>query len=164
MQAQDYERITKWFRGHPLRIKGLKICNQVITNSTYLAYIGMIFWLIFRQDFRVIRIVLVTGISFVLVSIFRTYLSYPRPYEVLEIEPLIPKDKKGKSFPSRHVFSIFIIAYAFYYIYPILGGIFFVAGAALAVIRVIAGIHFPRDVAAGAVLALAAGFLGFIIL
>ena len=37
------------------------------------------------------------------------------------------------------------------------------AGVALAVIRVVSGVHFPRDVVAGAVLGIALGAVGFLL-
>lgn len=52
-------------------------------------------------------------------------------------KPLIPKDTKGNSFPSRHVFSIYIIAMAAWYVCPPLGVILCVAGVFLAAARVI---------------------------
>ena len=95
--------------------------------------------------------------SFLLVSVFRNLYNAKRPYELLEIQPLIHKDKKGKSFPSRHVFSVFVIAMTFLWLCPPAGVVFLVVGVLLALCRVIGGVHFPRDVIAGALAGIAAG-------
>ena len=105
----------------------------------------------------------VPGISFVLVSVFRRILNAPRPYEVFDGVPVIAKDTLGKSFPSRHAFSIFIIGMAFCACCPLTwaGPAVLVLGVALAAIRVIAGVHFPRDVIAGALTGILLGYVGF---
>lgn len=77
------------------------------------------------------------------------------------LPPLIPKDTRGNSFPSRHVFSVFVIDMAFWWVCPPLGGVFLAVGVLIALIRVIGGVHFPRDVLSGAVLGAACGAVGF---
>ena len=108
----------------------------------------------------------VPGISFVLVSVFRHIVNAPRPYEVFDGVPVIAKDTLGKSFPSRHAFSIFIIGMAFCACCPLAGAgpIILLLGVALAIIRVIAGVHFPRDVIAGALAGILLGYVGFWVL
>ncbi|WP_200789018.1 phosphatase PAP2 family protein [Atopostipes suicloacalis] len=101
------------------------------------------------------------GISFVFVSIFRHYVNAPRPYEVADIEPIIEKETTGNSFPSRHVFSIFVIATTLYFISKPLGILLMIAGVLLAILRVVGGVHFPRDVIAGAIIGIVSGVLGF---
>jgi membrane-associated phospholipid phosphatase len=109
---------------------------------------------------------LVPGISFVLVSVFRRIVNAPRPYEVFDGVPVIAKDTLGKSFPSRHAFSIFVIGMAFCACCPLTwaGPTILVLGVALAVIRVIAGVHFPRDAIAGALAGILLGYMGFWVL
>ena len=63
----------------------------------------------YKKDPDAVRALLVPGISFGAVSLFRWAFRAPRPYEVFETTPVIKKNTKGKSFPSRHVFSIFVI-------------------------------------------------------
>ena len=72
---------------------------------------------------------------------------------------MIPKDTKGNSFPSRHVFSIYIIAMAAWYVWMPLGVILCVAGVFLAAARVIGRVHFMKDVVAGALIAVGCGIL-----
>ena len=80
------------------------------------------------------------------------------------IQPLLVRRKKGQSFPSRHTFSIFMIAMALGYVWMPAGILFLILGALLGSIRVIGGVHFPRDVIAGAAVGIGIGVLGFYIL
>ena len=106
------------------------------------------------------------GISFVALSVGRAIINRPRPYEAFEIPPVIPKDTKGNSFPSRHVFSATVIAVTFILMSPWswLGVLFLGMSVALAVVRVISGVHYISDVVAGLVVAILAGVIGYLVL
>ena len=101
-----------------------------------------------------------------LVTVLRKVINAPRPYEVFDAAPVIPKDTRGNSFPSRHAFSIFVIAMTFCACCPLTwaGPVMLAAGVLLAVIRVVSGVHFPCDVVVGALLGMLAGFVGLWIL
>ena len=72
--------------------------------------------------------------------------------DFLNYESVIPKDKKGQSFPSRHVYSAFIIAFTFMnvsavnHIFLYVGIVLALIAMLVAVIRVISGVHFISDV------------------
>ena len=110
---------------------------------------------------RLIRFILVPAVGFVIVTLFRKVVGAKRPYEIYDFTPLLNKDTKANSFPSRHVFSNMIIAAAVFWINLPLGVATGSCGVALAVFRVITGVHFPKDVAAGAVIAVLFGWIGF---
>jgi membrane-associated phospholipid phosphatase len=114
-----------------------------------------------QRDSRLLKAVLVPAVSFVLLSLYRRWNNAKRPYEVLDIQPLIQKDTKGKSFPSRHVFSVFVIAMTFLWLKPWLGVVFLAAGVLLAACRVIGGVHWVKDVVVGALAGIVAGLVGF---
>lgn len=156
-----YQKISEPFRASERRVIWLNRLNRIFTLSVYIAYPLSLIVLFFLRDARLLRCVAVPAVSFVLLSVFRRYFNAKRPYEVLDIQPLIHKDTKGKSFPSRHVFSMFIIAMSFFYLIPALGIVLFALGILLGAIRVIGGVHFPRDVIAGALIGIACGILGF---
>jgi membrane-associated phospholipid phosphatase len=88
---------------------------------------------------------------------------------VYDTPPAIPKDKKGSSFPSRHVYSAFAIAFAFAWNGSVLeipavvglAAVLALLGVLLAVIRVLSGIHFLSDVLAGAAWALLVSVVGY---
>ena len=101
--------------------------------------------------------------TFVSVTLLRYFINRARPYEVLDIDPLIKKNKSGQSFPSRHAASVFIIAMAFLYIQTKIGIIMLILAAVIGVTRVLAGVHFVRDVVGGAAIGIIAGILGFFI-
>lgn len=141
--------------------KAINLSNRLITYSVYATYPVVLVLLMYSRDARFWRVLLAPSISFVVVSIFRNYVDAPRPYEVTGKTPIITKDTKGKSFPSRHVFSVFVIASTLYFISKPLGIFLMLAGCVLAVLRVIGGVHFPRDVIAGAIIGIVSGILGF---
>ena len=95
------------------------------------------------------------------VSVFRHILNVPRPYEKFEIAPAIEKETHGKSFPSRHVFSVFVIAMTIFYVYTNVGILLCIIGILLGIIRVIGGVHEPRDIIAGALIGILSGLVGF---
>lgn len=156
MTAQQYEALSAPFRGKR-GTKALNLLNFVLTRLCYVAYPLALVVLGFHRDGRLIKALLVPAISFLLLSIFRSKVNAKRPYEVLDIQPLIHKDTKGNSFPSRHVFSVFVIAMTFLWLLPPLGAAFLTVGVLLAACRVVGGVHWPRDVVAGAAVGIVAG-------
>jgi len=164
MTKEFYERITAVYKKRPKLLKAVKILNFGITGLTMALYAGLLAWLFISKDQRFVRVFLTPGLSFLVVSAMREIIHAKRPYEVLDIKPLIPKNRKGGSFPSRHAYSTYVIAMSFYYICPPLGIVFFVLGALMAYIRVIGGMHFPRDVIAGVLIGILSGAIGFYII
>ena len=161
MTKEQYARWSAPIARHPNGPRILKGVNTLLTRLCYVCYPLLLLALALRRDRRFWRALLVPAVSFVLVSLFRRCLNAPRPYQVLDIQPLIHKDTRGKSFPSRHVFSVFMIDMVWWYLCPPVGAVFFLAGVVLAAVRVLGGVHFPRDVIAGALFAGAAGWAGF---
>lgn len=162
--AQQYQHITQPLRRHPALLRAMVLVNQLITICIYAAYPLLLVWLLLRHDVRFWHVLLVPGISFVLLSLLRDRINAPRPYEQLDITPLIHKNTKGHSFPSRHVFSAAVISTAFLYCGCTLGAVFLVFSLLLAIIRVLGGVHFPRDVLTGLFIGLITGAVGFILL
>lgn len=173
MQKSTYISITDALRARPVLARGVSLANKAITDVVYVAYPCLLVWLAYAAATgaagaagALLRAVLVPGISFVLVTVLRKAINAPRPYEVFDAAPVIPKDTRGNSFPSRHAFSIFVIAMTFCACCPLAwaGPVMLAAGVLLAVIRVVSGVHFPCDVVVGALLGMLAGFVGLWIL
>lgn len=164
MTAQNYQKWTRSLRKHPKWTCILLLCNTILTRLIYVAYPLLLLYLFFEKNEAFLRVLLTPAISFLLLSIFREHINAPRPYEKLDIQPLIPKNTKGHSFPSRHVFSVAVIACAFLYTIPWIGVIFLALSVMMAVIRVLGGVHFPKDVIAGLAIGLCSGIVGFILL
>lgn len=124
----------------------------------------MLVWLYFgKEDY--LRAISVPFISFCVLSAVRYFINRPRPYEKsVLIKPVNGKTTKGKSMPSRHTFSVFIIAFTAFCFSPVLGVCLFAAGVLLGTVRVLLGVHFISDVIVAATAAAAAGFVGFCII
>lgn len=164
MTKEQYIKITEPMRKNQEKTKRVIAMNQILTGVVFMVYPLYMAVLYGENDPKLLRVLLVPAVSFVLVTILRRIINAPRPYEKFDIPPVIEKDTKGKSFPSRHVFSVFIIAVAIFYSHPGPGILIGLIGVAMAVIRVLGGVHEVRDVAAGAVIGLLCGIVGFYIL
>lgn len=164
MTCSQYNRIESWFRHRPAALKLLKILNHTLPMVFYLPYPLALLWLLWHRDSRLALCVAVPAIAFLGCTAVRHVLNRPRPYEVWNIRPLIQKNKSGHSFPSRHLTCAGVIAVTFCYLCPPAGAVLLFLTALMAAVRVIAGIHFTKDVTAGALIGLTIGFAGFFIL
>ncbi len=163
MRLETYRTLLDKMDAHPTVAQWIGRANLLITAAAYIAYPALVLFLLFTRDPRVLRVLLTAAVSFVLVTLLRYFVHAPRPYEVLSRTGAIHKSKKGSSFPSRHVFSIFVIAMTFIYICLPLGIVFLLLGAVLAVLRVVGGVHFIKDVVAGSLIGIVSGVLGLYI-
>lgn len=161
MTEESYARWSAPLRARPAATHTLLAVNKLLTYAGYVAYPLLLVLLAVQESPLLARCVVVPAALFAAVSAFRRAVNAPRPYEALDIVPLISKNTRGKSFPSRHTFSFFTIAAAWWLYAPVVGCVLMIAGAALGVVRVLGGVHFPRDVAAGATSALVLSFAGY---
>lgn len=161
MKQEFYDKLSAPFETSERKKNSLLRVNHILTDVVYLVYPALLLYLLINRDSRFWRVLFVPAVTFALVTLFRKKFNAPRPYETWPVKPLIPKDTKGNSFPSRHVFSIYIIAMAAWYVWWPLGLILVVAGVFLAAARVIGRVHFVKDVVAGALIAVGAGVLCF---
>ncbi|MCI9415880.1 MAG: phosphatase PAP2 family protein [Eubacterium sp.] len=163
MTKEQYE---KWSAPYRRKRNGISILigiDRAITAVVFVSYPVLLAALMLQKLYgEMLLCVVVPAVSFVLVSVFRKFYSAPRPYEILDIQPLIKKNTKGKSFPSRHVFSVFMIGMTYFYMYWPAGIAIGILGIALAYVRVVGGVHFPKDIAAGALIGILSGILYFI--
>lgn len=163
MTREQYEKLSKPFRNHEMERNVILTMDKILTVLIFAAYPVLLVWLWYEMPIKeLLKCIFVPGVSFLLVSAFRALYSAPRPYEKLDIQPLIPKETKGKSFPSRHVFSTFMIGMTFFYVYKPLGIGIGIIGLLMGFIRVAGGVHFPKDVAAGAIIGILCGMLYFV--
>lgn len=82
-----------------------------------------------------------------------------RPYAADSDAIVFGARSHDPSFPSDHAAAAFAIAVAVFCFDRVIGGIFIAAAAAIAIGRVIAGVHYPADVVAGALVGAAAALL-----
>lgn len=165
MTAKSYERLFRFFRQSPLRQTILLLAAKylpVILAATY--GIGAI-WLCKERSVYLLRYLLVPAAVFLGVSILRSAINRPRPYDQLGYEPLAPaKRGKGKSFPSRHTASAFIIALALLTLSPVVGIAALTVACLIGASRVLTGVHYPSDVLTAVVFPVVLGIFGFWIL
>lgn len=156
---QRYEQWAAPLRGRPGVVRALNIVNHGIVVVFYAAYAPLLGWACVSDPWKLAPLVGVTAVGFAAVSFFRRRFNAPRPYECCAIAPLIARDGAGKSFPSRHAFSAFAIAASWFAASAPVAVVLLVAAVVLAVCRVLGGVHFPRDVVAGAFIGSATGAL-----
>gem|GEM_PF-30848 len=160
-----HARVTAWWRAKPGRAKALDRTCKVLKYACYLLYPALLVMLAWEwvrngcvgmpRDF--LQALAVPALGFVLVSLMRRAINEPRPYEACGIEKLIDKDTQGKSFPSRHSFSIAVIGMCWLRYVPAAGILILLASLVMAWARVLAGVHYPRDVVCGLALGVVAG-------
>lgn len=158
MKKETYENIFRKVQAVPNGVWLIQILGKGLTYATAIVYFMAIVMQLYNREIKIaVILTIVPAVSFFLVSVFRKYYNARRPYEIYGFMPLIPKDTKGKSFPSRHVFSIFVIGSTIIWFYPATGALVCMAGCILAVVRVVTGVHFPKDVAVGALAGILCG-------
>lgn len=164
MTHAQYGKLYRPFRSAKRLRQMLVYTDFILTGLVYLSYPTLLCVLFFTKDVRLWRCFFVPLVSFLAVSGLRKLIDAERPYEKWQFRPILHKEKRGESFPSRHVFSVFVIAFAFYYTAVPVGIVLTVFGVILAAVRVLGGVHFVRDVLAGAGIGIFAGVLGFFVL
>lgn len=167
----DYPKLVASLRSRPTLTRAINATNTALTWLGYLSY-GLLLIVVAMVRFDLLlESILVPGASFTIVTIIRSGVNETRPYARLGYEPLIPKANTGKSFPSRHAFCMFMIAASWlnlaqktaWAMVPI--DVFalslFASALLLAVIRVASGVHYLKDVIAGALFALILAHIGY---
>ena len=150
MTAEQYERWSAWWRAHEGALKALLTVNRGLRYLGYLMYPLLLVLVAIFDLPSLPKLIFVPLLGFLVVSGFRTAFDAPRPYEFLDIDPLIKKTTVGQSMPSRHLFSMTMIAMCWLYWCAPVGAALLLLCVVMGYIRVVGGVHFPRDVFAGA--------------
>ncbi len=164
MKKEAYQKRMRYFNEHPDLSERLHIANKILTGIVFVSYPVLLFWLFREHSPALVRAVFVPLGSLAAVSVFRCAVNRKRPYEAFETKPAIPKATQGKSFPSRHVFCVFLIAMTYLCLtsWRAAGLFLLAAGVLLAVVRVLTGVHYVSDVCCGAAAGILAGLLGYV--
>ena len=153
-----YRRISEKIRGN--RVHSLLISfNMYFTYFMYLLYPLILLYFALTRNAAFIRTLLIPMAGFFLLTYVRSRINRPRPYEKWDIEPLLDKSTKGNSMPSRHVFSAVVISCAAMLIAPGFGYLLLLLCILYSAERVLIGVHYPSDVAAGYAAGLFCGWL-----
>lgn len=166
MNGESYKSMSAYFSETRARNNTIKALHDVLPLVMYIFYPIQMISLGLSQGFDsevFLRFTLIPLGTLIVVTIVRAIINAKRPYEVYDYTPPVHKDTKGKSFPSRHTVCAFIIAMAFMYVQVSLGVIMLVIAAVIGLTRVLAGVHFIRDVISGAAIGVLIGVLGFFV-
>ena len=169
MTPEKYRKIHTWFSARPAALKALALCSRLLPLVQAAAYLALLALLGFRwaageDSMRLLaRAVLVPGAVLAGGSALRAALNRPRPYEQPGFTPLLPKETAGKAFPSRHTLSGAVIAMAWLPVSGAAAAVLAVLAVAIGATRVLAGVHWVKDVAAGAALGFGLGALGMLL-
>ena len=160
-----YEKRKSGLLRHPHLLQLMRVFNRMMTVLMPLDYLTLLGTNFVGEgigkDLSVY--ILVPAFGFVLLTLVRKWINQPRPYETWEIIPLLDKDSSGNSMPSRHVFSATIISMACLHANLPVGLVLLVLSALLGFVRILGGVHYPKDVLVGYACGLLLGILFFIL-
>lgn len=159
MSAHFYEKLNAFAAKNRYLSAFVRITDKVLVIGISLSYLLLLISLFAGRSDRSLASLLIPAISFVFVSLIRYLIDRARPYDKLHLQEILNARKKGRSFPSRHVFSASVIAATFYPICPAVSIALFAAAVLLAFCRVVGGVHYISDVFVGLALGAAVGVL-----
>ena len=159
-----YNHIAGKIENKPIFLRLLRTFNRFMTVVMPIVYLTLLTTIYFREGFgkQVLMYVFIPASGFVILSFLRKKINAPRPYEEWDIKPLLDRDSPGQSMPSRHVFSATIISMACLHASLSVGVILLVLSGLLGLVRVLGGVHFPKDVVVGYICALVWGVIFFL--
>ena len=159
-----YNHIAGKIENKPFLLRLLRTFNRFMTVVMPIVYLTLLVTTYFQEGFgkQVLIYVFISATGFVMLSLLRKKLNAPRPYEVWEIVPLLDRDSPGQSMPSRHVFSASIISMACLHASLSVGLILLILSAILGLVRVLGGVHYPKDVVVGYICGLVWGVIFFL--
>lgn len=166
MKGESYKNVSLYFSETRARSNTIKALHDALPLILFIFYPIQLIMLAITDGLlseTFLKFTLIPLITLILVTIVRAAINAKRPFEVYDYTPAVHKNSVGKSFPSRHTVSAFIIAMAFLYVQPKIGVVMLVVAALIAATRVLSGVHFVRDVISGALIGVGIGVLGFFV-
>ena len=159
-----YGNVAANIKNKPIFLRLLRVFNRLMTVVIPIVYLTLLVITYLQQGLgkQVLMYVFVPATGFVILSFLRKKINAPRPYEEWDIKPLLDRDSPGQSMPSRHVFSATIISMACLHASVTMGMICLTLSAFLGLVRVLGGVHFPKDVVVGYMCALVWGVIFFL--
>ena len=159
-----YDHIAGKIENRPIFLRLLRAFNRFMTVVMPIVYLTLLTTIYFREGFRkqVLIYVFIPASGFVILSLLRKKINAPRPYEEWDIKPLLDRDSPGQSMPSRHVFSASIISMACLHASLSVGVILLILSVFLGLVRVLGGVHYPKDVLVGYICGLVWGVIFFL--
>ena len=148
----------------PFLLSLLRTFNRFMTVVMPIIYLTLLAIIYLQQGLgkQVGIYLFIPASGFVILSFLRKKINTPRPYEKWDIKPLLDRDSPGQSMPSRHVFSATIISMACLHASLTMGMICLTLSAFLGLVRVLGGVHYPKDVVVGYICGLVWGVIFFL--
>lgn len=148
MTESQYIKLTSYFRKNKFRESIIQFLCYFVPLIVVFIYSITVLILFINKNQKLVMFLFVPASNFLFITILRKILNKPRPYDLFDHIPLVKYTKgKGKSFPSRHTSSAFIIAVSYFYIHnTYLALIMLLIASIIALSRIAAGVHFPKDV------------------
>ena len=159
-----YDHIAGNIGNKPFLLSLLRTFNRFMTVVMPMIYLTLLATTYLQEGLgkQVLIYVFIPASGFVILSFLRKKINAPRPYEEWDIKPLLDRDSPGQSMPSRHVFSATIISMACLHASLTMGMICLILSALLGLVRVLGGVHFPKDVVVGYICGLVWGVIFFL--
>ena len=160
-----YDHIAGKIENNPFFLRLLGAFNRFMTVVMPMIYLTLLAITYLQQGLgkQVGIYLFIPASGFVILSFLRKKINAPRPYEEWTVKPLLDRDSPGQSMPSRHVFSATIISMACLHANLPAGLILLVLSALLGLVRVLGGVHYPKDVLVGYACGLLWGILFFML-
>ena len=159
-----YDKRKSSLLRHPQLLQLMRVFNRMMTVLMPLVYMILLGTSFISKGLGqdLAAYILVPALGFVLLTLVRKWINQPRPYETWEIIPLLDRDSPGQSMPSRHVFSASIISMACLHASLSVGVILLILSVFLGLVRVLGGVHYPKDVLVGYICGLVWGVIFFL--
>ena len=159
-----YDHIASKIENKPIFLRLLRTFNRFMTVVMPMIYLTLLATTYLQEGLgkQVLIYVFIPASGFVILSFLRKKINAPRPYEEWDIKPLLDRDSPGQSMPSRHVFSANIISMACLHANLSVGFILLILSAILSLVRVLGGVHYPKDVLVGYACGLVWGVIFFL--
>ena len=159
-----YDHIASNIGNKPFLLSLLRTFNRFMTVVMPMIYLTLLAITYLQQGLgkQVGIYLFIPASGFVILSFLRKKINAPRPYEEWDIKPLLDRDSPGQSMPSRHVFSATIISVACMHASLTMGMICLTLSAFLGLVRVLGGVHYPKDVLVGYACGLVWGVIFFL--
>lgn len=152
-------------RRWPILDRGVKFFSHEGMALYILLFFGYFWWMLVPSDFFFLLGFVMATLVCALVLSWATALMWPHPRPIVAhptLKPLIALTQNFKSFPSDHTNISFVFAFItlFHSAQVGMAPIGFLCFATLiALSRIIAGVHYPRDIIGGVIYALVSVYI-----
>lgn len=161
---KNYKRIICFFQKRKYGRNALKFCYSFLPLLLFIGYPALIAYVFFSNPVDLFKIIFVPLGVFLLVTVLRKVINEQRPYEKYSTPSLFGKTTKGQSMPSRHTASAFIISLAILYVNTELGIAALSVSFLITLSRLLAGVHFIRDVLVAMLISVTIGVIFFFLI